>query len=446
MLPLLERLLGLEPDNFNYRALQASAYNLLGQNERALNIHEQMLTHFPKSEFLWLYYGHSLRLAGRLAEAVAAYRKSAQLKPQFGEAWYSLANLKTVHLSEEDIRTMQEQLARGDLDDNARLHFEFALGKAFEDRRTFADSFEHYARGNAVRRAMVDYDPEGFMRFVERACALYTPEFFAARSGSGIPTLDPIFIVGLPRSGSTLLEQILASHSQVEGTRELPDIPGFSLELGASDRPGPPAYPASIARLDRAQLRAFADRYLEQTRAHRVLGRPRFIDKMPSNFLHVGLIHLLLPNAKIIDSRRAPLACCFANFKQHFQSGAWFTYDLSDLGRYYRGYVRLMNHFDSVLPGRVHRVQYEDLVADLEGEVRRLLAYCGLPFEEQCLRFYETERVVQTVSSAQVRKPLYADAVEQWRNFEPWLGPLKEALGDLVPAQAGDPTPAGMSR
>ena len=440
MLPLLERLLALEPDSFNYRALQASAYNLLGHNERALQIHERMLTEFPESEFLWLYYGHSLRLAGRLADAVAAYRKSALLKPQFGEAWYSLANLKTVHLSEEDIQTMQGQLARADLDDNSRLHFEFALGKAFEDRRIFADSFEHYARGNVVRRAMVDYDPDGFMHFIERACALYSPEFFAARSGSGNPAPDPIFIVGLPRSGSTLLEQILASHSQVEGTRELPDIPGFALELGALEQPGPPAYPASIARLDLAELKALADRYLQQTRPHRVLGRPRFVDKMPSNFLHVGLIHLLLPNAKIIDARRAPLACCFANFKQHFQSGAWFTYDLSDLGRYYRGYVHLMNHFDSVLPGRVHRVQYENLVADLEGEVRRLLAYCGLPFEEQCLRFYETERVIQTVSSSQVRKPLYADAVEQWRNFEPWLGPLKEALGDLIPGQKSDST------
>ncbi|HEX4388161.1 MAG TPA: sulfotransferase [Steroidobacteraceae bacterium] len=442
MLPLLERLLALEPDNFKFRTLQASAYNLLGQNERARQIHEQMLGEFPESELLWLYYGHTLRLAGRLTEAVAAYRKSAQLKPQFGEAWFSLANLKTVRFSDEDIQTMQGQAARAELDDNARLHFEFALGKAYEDQRVFAASFEHYARGNALRRAMVNYEADSSTRFVERARALYTPEFFAARAGSGNPAPDPIFIVGLPRSGSTLLEQILASHSQVEGTRELPDIPGFALELGALEQPGrPQAYPASIARLERAQLTALGDRYLEQIRSHRVLGRPRFVDKMPSNFSHVGLIHLLLPNAKIIDARRAPLACCFANFKQHFQSGAWFTYDLADLGRYYRDYVQLMRHFDAVLPGRVHRVQYEDLVTDLDGEVRRLLAYCGLPFEEQCLRFYETERVVQTVSSDQVRKPLYADAVEQWRNYEPWLGPLKEALGELVgPEQEPDPT------
>ena len=433
MLPLLERLLALEPDNFRFRTLQASAYNLLGQNDRARQIQEQMLTEFPESELLWLYYGHSLRIAGRLEEAVAAYRQSTRLKPQFGEAWFSLANLKTLRFSDEDIATMQAQAARVDLKDDSRLQFEFALGKAFEDQRIFAASFEHYARGNALRRAMVHYEADGFTRFVQRVCALYTPEFFAARAGTGNPAPNPIFVVGLPRSGSTLLEQILASHSQVEGTRELPDIPGFALELGALERPGkPPAYPASVAQLDRAQLTALGDRYLAQTRPHRVLGRPRFVDKMPANFNHVGLIHLLLPNAKIIDARRGPLACCFANFKQHFQSGVWFTYNLEDLGRYYRDYVHLMRHFDSVLPGRVHRVQYEDLVTDLEGEVRRLLAYCDLPFEEQCLRFYETERVVQTVSSDQVRRPLYADAVDQWRNFEPWLGPLKEALADLA--------------
>jgi len=259
MVPLLERLLTLEPDNFRFRTLQASAYNLLGQDGRARQIYEQMLTEFPDNELLWLYYGHSLRIAGRLGEAVAAYRKSAQLKPQFGEAWFSLGNLKTVRFSDEDIATMQAQAARAELDDHTRLHLEFALGKAFEDQKIFAASFEHYARGNALRRAMVQYEADGFTRFVERSRALYTPGFFASRSGSGNSAPDPIFVVGLPRSGSTLIEQILASHSQVEGTRELPDIPGFALELGALERPGqPPAYPASVARLDRAQRRAGA--------------------------------------------------------------------------------------------------------------------------------------------------------------------------------------------
>ncbi|MGP8033086.1 MAG: sulfotransferase family protein, partial [Steroidobacteraceae bacterium] len=253
------------------------------------------------------------------------------------------------------------------------------------------------------------------------------------RAGWGASAPDPIFIVGLPRSGSTLLEQILASHSQVEGTRELADVLGFAHELSLREDPhGTPAYPQSIAQLTLAELSALGERYLAQTRVYRRLGRPRFIDKAPLNCLHIGLIHLMLPNARIIDARRAPLPCCFSNFKQHFQRGVWFTYSLADLGRYYRDYVSLMSHFDAVLPGRIHRVHYEALVADLEGEVRRLLDYCGLDFEPQCLRFYETRRVVQTVSSEQVRQPLYAEALEQWRNFEPWLGPLKEALGELA--------------
>ncbi|MGH7747898.1 MAG: sulfotransferase family protein, partial [Candidatus Dormibacteria bacterium] len=354
------------------------------------------------------------------------------LKPAFGEAWFSLANLKTLRFSGGDVAAMQTQLAREDLKDYARLQFEFALGKAREDRAEFGAAFAHYARGNALRRAAVRYDRDSTTALVQRTQTLFSREFFAARADSGCPAPDPIFIVGLPRAGSTLVEQILASHSQVEGTRELPDVLGFALELGVRVRSGAsPIYPQSVARLTHAQLTALGERYLAQTRPHRLLGRPRFIDKMPSNFLHLGLVQLMLPNARIIDARRAPLACCFSNFKQHFQTGLWFSYDLVDLGRYYRDYVSLMAHFDTVLPGRVHRVQYEQLVADLEGEVRRLLAYCGLPFEEQCLRFYETRRVVQTASSEQVRQPLNTDGIDQWRNFEPWLGPLREALGDL---------------
>jgi predicted Zn-dependent protease len=432
MLPLLERLLALEPDSFLYRTLQAAAYNLLGQNERATQILTALRAEFPENEQVWLYYGHALRTSGRLGEAIEAYRKSTELKPEFGEGWFSLANLKTFRFSASEVATMQALLAREELRDNDRLQFEFALGKALEDEREFAASFAHYARGNALRRAQIRYDSDNISRRVQRTQALYTREFFAARQGWGCPAPDPIFIVGLPRAGSTLIEQILASHSQVEGTRELPDIPNLAIELGAREAPGePPIYPQSVARLTRAELTALGERYLAQTRPHRLLGRPRFIDKMGNNFLNLGLIHLMLPNARIIDARRSPLGCCFANFKQHFQ-GMWFTYSLEDIGHYYRDYVSVMAHFDAVLPGRVHRVCYEDLVADLEGEIRRLLEYCGLPFEEQCLRFHETRRVVQTASSEQVRRPLYGDSVDQWRNFEPWLGPLKEALGELA--------------
>src|SRR5450631_1490128 len=433
ILPLLERLLRLEPDNLRYRSLQASAYGLLGLNDRALEILSGLLHEHPDDELLWLARGHASRAAGRLADAIDSYRKTIELRPGFGQAWFSLANLKTVRFSPADIETMQSQVARADLGADDRLQFEFALGKALEDAGEYAGSFAHYAGGNALRRAEIPYDGGGNTRLVQRSLALYRREFFAQRAGSGCPAPDPIFVLGLPRSGSTLLEQILASHSQVEGTRELPDIPGFALELGAREAPGQPAaYPQSVAGLGLDALAALGERYLAQTRPNRLLGRPHFIDKMPSNFFHIGLIHLILPNARIIDARRSPLACCFANFKQHFQQGVWFTYSLEDIGHFYRDYVHLMRHFDAVLPGRIHRVRYENLVADLEGEVRRLLDYCGLPFEAQCLRFHETRRVVQTASSEQVRRPLYADSVEHWRNYEPWLGELKRALGDVL--------------
>jgi tetratricopeptide (TPR) repeat protein len=433
ILPLIERLLALEPANARYRSMQASAYSLLGLNDRSLQILSGLIDEFPDDELLWLARGHASRTAGRLSDAIEAYRKTIELRPGFGQAWYSLANLKTFGFTPSDIEAMQTQVAREDLNDDERLQFEFALGKALEDVGQFADSFAHYARGNALRRAQVLYDGGGNSRLAQRSQALYTREFFAARAGFGCQSPDPIFIVGLPRSGSTLLEQILASHSQVEGTRELPDVPGFALELGVREVRGqPPVYPQSVAHLTSAELTTLGERYLAQTLPNRLLGRPRFIDKMPSNFFHMGLIHLILPNARIIDARRSPLACCLANFKQHFQSGVWFTYSFKDLGDYYRDYVHVMAHFDAVLPGRVHRVRYENLVADLEGEVRRLLDYCGLPFEDQCLRFHETRRVVQTASSEQVRRPLYAESVEQWRNFEPWLGELKAALGDVA--------------
>jgi tetratricopeptide (TPR) repeat protein len=433
MLPLLERLLAARPGDLTCRTLQAVAYGLLGRTEPALEILAALAREFPDSEVVWLNYGHTLRTVGRGAEAVAAYRRCIALKPAFAGAWMALADLKTFRFTPQEIQALEAQLTRSVLPDDERAQLEFSLGKALEDHGDFGASFEHYARGNALRRALLRYRPESVTRLVERSRALYTREFFAARAGWGCGAPDPILIVGLPRAGSTLLEQILASHSQVEGTRELGDVIRFAMELGCRDEESdpPPRYPQSVAAATREQLAALGERYLAQTRAQRVLGRPRFIDKMGGNFLHLGLIHLMLPNARIIDARRSPLACCVANFKQHFYRGVWFTYSLEDLGRYYRDYVSLMAHFDAVLPGRVHRVSYESVVRDLEGEVRRLLEYCGLPFEEQCLRFHETPRAVQTVSSQQVRQPLYAEAVDSWRNFEPWLGPLKQALGDL---------------
>jgi tetratricopeptide (TPR) repeat protein len=438
ILPLIERLLLTRPDDLLARSLLASAKSLLGHNDEALAILTTLVAENPDNERVHLAYGHALRFAGRFADAVAAYRHSAALRPEFGEAYFSLSNLKTFRFTQEDIDAMLAQVARESLGHEDRLQFEFALGKALEDDADYARSFEHYSRGNALRRAQAIYSSEGNTKLANRTITLFRREFLDARRDFGSPAPDPIFIVGMPRAGSTLIEQILASHSQVEGTRELPDISGFALELGILSQQGqPPAYPQSLARLSRRELTALGERYLEQTRPHRLRGTSHFIDKMPSNFFHVGLIQLILPNARIIDARRSPLGCCFSNFKQHFQAGVWFSYDLEDVGRYYRDYVRLMAHFDAVMPGRVHRVYYENVVADLEGEVRKLLDYCGLPFEEQCLRFHETRRVVQTASSEQVRRPLFADGVDQWRNFDPWLGKLKAVLGELVDEYPG---------
>ena len=444
MLPQLERLLAQDPASFELRSLQASALILLAQNDRSIAILARLLEEFPTRPGAWLAYGHVLRAAGQIDEAISAYRRSIQVSPGFGEGYFCLANLKTFRFDPGEIEAMRTQLAREDLADNDRWHFEFALGKADEDAGDYAPSFAHYDRGNGLRRASIYYDAGANTAHTERTKALYTSAFFAERRGWGCGASDPIFVVGLPRSGSTLLEQILATHSQVEGTRELPDVPGFAYELGAwPPRQEGAIYPASVARLSRQQLEAYGGRYLTQTQPHRILGRPRFIDKMPNNFMNVGFIHLMLPNARIIDARRHPLGCCFANYKQHFQMGLHFTYNLEDMARFYRDYFQLMEHFDTVLPGRVHRVHYEHLVANPQGEVRRMLDYCGLPFEEACLRFHETRRVVQTASSEQVRRPLYADAVDQWRNYEPWLGSVTKVLGEIVsqyPA-AVSPTP-----
>jgi hypothetical protein len=322
---------------------------------------------------------------------------------------------------------MQAGLARADATDDDRLHLHFALGMALEYDGQYVESFEHYSQGNRIRRAGINYDAEATTGFVRRMSALFTAEFVAQRRGSGCEDGDPIFIVGLPRSGSTLVEQILASHSAVEGTMELPNVAGLVRSLGSR---GP--YPGSLAQLGTGECESLGERYLRQTRLHRKEGTPRFIDKMPNNWMHVGLIHLMLPNARIIDVRRDPMACCWSCFRQHFARGQNFSYSLDDMGRYYRDYVELMAHFDEVLPGGIHRVHYENMVEDTENEVRRLLAYCGLPFEEGCLRFFENDRPVRTASSEQVRRPIYKEGVDHWRHNETWLGPLQVALGSVL--------------
>jgi tetratricopeptide (TPR) repeat protein len=377
--------------------------------------------------------GHALKTAGRQAESIEAYRRSIELEPSLGEAYWSLANLKTYRFAPAEIEAMATQLARGDLGAEDRLHFHFALGKAMEDAGDHAAAFAHYAEGNRLRRTTLAYDADETTALVRRAQSLFTPDFFASRRGSGAPSPDPIFVVGLPRSGSTLVEQILASHPAVEGTMELPDLLGLVRELsGRTRRSEPSKYPDALAELGPEALRALGERYLAQTRIQRKTDKPFFIDKMPNNWAHVGLIHLILPNARIVDTRRHPLSCCFSAFKQHFARGQGFTYSLEDVGRYYRDYAALMAHFDSVLPGRVHRVHYERMVEDTETEIRRLLAHCGLEYDERCLHFYENDRAVRTASSEQVRSPIFRDAVDHWRHYEPWLGPLRQALGPVL--------------
>jgi predicted Zn-dependent protease len=421
----IEKLLERDPKHPGYRNQYAAVLARLGETAQAIDIYGAVLKDIPNQPKVWMSYGHTLKTAGRQTDAVAAYRESLKQQPSLGETWWSLANLKTFRFTDADIAAMQTALTQG-LSDEDRLHLDFALGKAFEDRGDFDASFAHYDAGNARRRAMLDYDAGKTTEHKDLLKRVLSKEFFASRAGAGSKAPDPIFVVGLPRSGSTLIEQILASHSQVEGTMELPDIAAMVGRL--RDERGKAFYPDVIASLTADEMKALGEEYLERTRIHRKLGRPFFIDKMPNNFLQIGFIALILPNAKIIDVRRHPMACGFSCFKQHFARGQGFTYSLTDIARYYTDYVDLMAHFDEVAPGRIIRVQYEDLVADLETNVRRLLETCGLPFEENCLSYYQNDRIVRTASSEQVRMPIFSDAVEHWRHYEKWLDLLKSAL------------------
>lgn len=445
----LDSLLADQPDQPGYLALQAAVLCRVGEYQRGIALYERLLAAREDNARVWLSYGHALKTAGRQADAVSAYRRSLDLQPEFGEAWWSLANLKTVRFDDADIGAMRLQLAQPadppTLSDEHRLHLEFALGKALDERGEHAPAFAHYAEGNRLRLQTVPYSADDTSARVHRARSIYTRDFFAERAGSGDPSPDPIFIVGLPRAGSTLIEQILASHSQVEGTMELPEIISIARDLRReAERSGEGArgYHEAVARLDPDALAALGRKYLEGTRVQRKTAAPLFVDKMPNNFLHMGLIRLILPNARIIDARRHPLDCCFSNFRQHFARGQNFSYSLEDIGRYYRDYVGLMTHFDAALPGWVHRVIHERLVEDTEAEVQRLLAFCGLPFEEACLRFHQNARPVRTASSEQVRRPINRDGFDQWRPYEAWLGPLKDALGPVLAAYPEPPEPS----
>ncbi|HEX8241725.1 MAG TPA: sulfotransferase [Allosphingosinicella sp.] len=423
----LDVILERDPGDVPSLALKASLLVETGGFEDALAITELILERFAGEPQIWMSYGHLLKTVGRTDEAVAAYRRALALRPAQGIAWWSLANLKTVRLDSKDVAAMERTGADSRLGEVDRVHLHFALGKHYEDEGRIEPSFAHYAAGNRIRRRLVPHDPAAVTRFVERSEALFTAEALAP-AGRGCPAGDPIFLVGLPRSGSTLVEQILASHPEIEGTMELQDLPRLAQRLGGGER----GYHEALLAMDGSGLRSLGESYMSSTRIQRRSGRPLFVDKMPNNWLHVGLIHLILPNARIIDVRRHPLGCCFSNFAQHFERGQEFAYDLGELGLYYRDYVGLMRHYDRILPGRVHRVLHEALVEDPEAEVRRLLDHVGVKFDPACLRFHENRRAVPTASAGQVRRPINREGVERWRPFEAYLDPLKRALGPVL--------------
>lgn len=433
-----ERLLAFAPDNREYLKLHGAACLGLGDFEPVIDLYARLLAGPCQSADeiadLRLWRANALKAMGRGAEAVADYRAALLARPDHGVAWFSLANLKTYGFTDDDVVRMRAAEGAPGLQDMDRVYLRFALGKALEDRGDYAASWEFYARGNALRRASSRYRADIAERCAERLKTVLTGDVFTQRAGWGADSAAPIFILGLPRSGSTLIEQILASHSQVEGTHELTEIGRYAGALCGRDPDcGLPANPAALLDLTATQARALGERFLDETRAYRRLGRPFFIDKMPNNFWHVGLIHLILPRATIIDVRRAPMACCFSNFKQLFgTTNQEFTYDLDDIAGYYRIYLDLMRHWDAVLPGRVLRVQYEDVVRDLEAATRRMLSHAGLAFEPSCLRFHETRRGVRTPSSEQVRQPIGREGLDQWKRYAPWLEPLRAALGDTL--------------
>ena len=427
-----ERLLALSPANHTYRTLHAAAAAGLGDYNIAVPLYRDLSVETPEQPELHVSLGNALKTLGRTQDAIDAYRAAARVRVSFGEAYWSLANLKTYRFTDQEIARMRQEEAGTAATLNDRCHLCFALGKALEDRSRYAESFEYYQRGNSLKKTQFRYRPELLERMARQQATLGTREFFESRKNFGSPDRSPIFIVGLPRSGSTLIEQILACHSKVDGTMELPDIPRLALELQGSEfAVATPGYPRLLAELSAETCARFGERYLRDTRVYRT-DKPHFIDKMPNNFRHLDLIHLILPNARIIDARREPMACCFSVFKQLFAAGQRFAYSIEDIARYYAMYVELMAHWDDALPGMILRVQHEELVNDFEPNVRRMLDFCGLEFEPACLEFYKARRTVHSASSEQVRQPVYKEGIDHWRHFEPWLGLMRQALAPLM--------------
>ena len=432
-------LVARQPGNLTFLSLHGNATAGIGDHIKAIDIYNEVISVSEGQHKLHVMRGHAEKTIGNLGGAIQSYRRAFELQPDYGDAFWSLANTKTYVFREEEIDQMRAQEQSGTTSDEDRVHLCFALGKAFDDQKDYEQSFVFYERGNALQQLEVKHKPAHLNIRTQSQIEVCSREFMQSRKAAGSPVKDPIFIVGLPRAGSTLLEQILASHSLVDGTMELPNIIGLAQRLRGSaylveEQDGKPRYPHVLTELDTDLFRRFGEQFIEETRVYRE-GAPYFIDKNPNNFFHVGLIKLILPNAKIIDARRHPMSCCFSGFKQLFGQGQEFSYGLETIGNYYREYVELMDHWNAVLPGEVLLVQHEEVVDDLETQVRRMLEFCELPFEQSCVEYYKTDRSVRTPSSEQVRQPIFRSSLEAWQHYDPWLGPLKEALGPEIREQ-----------
>ena len=431
-----KRLLDDHPnDTENIRSLYAGACAGIGRNADAIESYEFLMRTHPHNHLFPVSLAHVHKADGEFDKAVALYRKAYQIKPDHGDAYWSLANTKSYEFTDEELSRMESLAADSATNESDRIQICFALGDAFESRRDFERSFGYYRQGNALKQPHTYHSPKHLRIRIDSQIEVCTEELFVRRAGLGSIAPDPIFVVGLPRAGSTLLEQVLASHSRVDGTMELHNILNLAKRLRGRDEPGgKPRYPGILNDLEDDYLRQFGEQFIDDTRAYRG-SAAYFVDKMPNNFFHVGLIRLILPNAKVIDARRHPMACCFSGYKQLFGEGQEFSYGLPEIGNYYRQYFKLMDHWERVLPGFVLRVEHEDVVDDLETQVRRILDFCGLAFEQACVDYHRTERSIRTPSSEQVRQPIFRSGLDQWRNYEPWLDPLKDALGPEVRAR-----------
>ncbi len=430
-IPCYRRVVELEPANAGGWSGLGADYARIGDMEKSAEAYARSVVLQPSLPGIHMSYAHVLKALGNQSEAVREYRAALALKPDFGEVYWSMANLKVFRFERADVAAMEEQLKREDLSASADVHFRFALGKACEDAGDYDRAWSYYHSGNQRQRPLVSYDPVGFESRHEEIAEVFNREFLEGHAGGGFESEAPIFIVGLPRSGSTLIEQILASHSQVEGTLELPTLGKIAVSTGRYRRENR-EYPGAVRELRGRDFRAFGHQYIEDTRVYRITGRPRFTDKLPNNYSHIGFAHLILPNAKIINARRHPLDSLLGSYKQLFGQGQNFTYDMNELALYYRQYHETIRHWHRVLPGKVLDVHYEETVGNFEAQVQRILAHCGLPFEEACLRFHQTERAVRTASSEQVRQPLYTRALGTWRRYEKHLGPWQEELADII--------------